>query len=75
MANLIVARAKERGLRFPVEHLAFENAGHIINFPFMPAATRIQLGGTIDGLAHADAESWKAVLAFLSKSLQSRRVR
>jgi hypothetical protein len=56
-------------------HLSFPDAGHIINFPYMPAATRTQLGGTVEGLAHADAESWKRVLAFLATTLGQTEVR
>jgi dienelactone hydrolase len=70
MADLIIARLKEHGALRTSEHVAFGDAGHIINFPFLPTSTRTQLGGTIDGLAHADAESWRRVLAFLALNLQ-----
>jgi hypothetical protein len=61
--------------RFSAEHLTFREAGHIINFPFMPASTRTQLGGTVEGLARADRESWEKVVAFLSKNLEPNKTR
>jgi dienelactone hydrolase len=70
MADLVIARLKEHGVLRTSEHIAFADAGHIINFPFLPTSTRTQLGGTIDGLARADAESWKRVLAFLALNLR-----
>jgi dienelactone hydrolase len=70
MADLVIARLKEHGVVRTSEHIAFGDAGHIINFPFLPTSTRTQLGGTIDGLARADAESWKRVLAFLALNLR-----
>jgi dienelactone hydrolase len=70
MADLVIKRLKEHGVQRTSEHLSFADAGHIINFPFLPTATRIQLGGTVEGLARADAESWKRVLTFLATSLR-----
>ncbi len=69
MSDLVVARMKERGARYSAEHVSFPDAGHIINFPYLPTPPRIQLGGTVVGTAHADAESWKRVLSFLASTL------
>jgi dienelactone hydrolase len=74
MADLIVTRLREHGVPSG-EHLSFSDAGHIINFPFLPTATRTQLGGTVEGLARADAESWKRVLTFLASNLRQHDVR
>lgn len=73
MADLVVTRMKEHGAKFRAEHISFGEAGHIINFPFMPTSTRTQLGGTPPGLARADRESWKSVIEFLEKNLLSQR--
>jgi dienelactone hydrolase len=70
MADLIIARLKEHGVQRTSEHLSFADAGHIIKFPFLPTTTRIQLGGTVEGLARADAASWTRVLDFLATNLR-----
>jgi hypothetical protein len=74
MADLVVTRLRDHGVPSG-EHLSYADAGHIINFPFLPTATRIQLGGTVEGLAHADAESWKRVLTFLASNLRQDDIR
>lgn len=70
MADVIIARLKEHGFRHPAEQISFDDAGHLINFPFLPTPSRVQLGGTPEGLARADAESWKRVLEFVATNLR-----
>jgi hypothetical protein len=73
MANLIIARLKEKRFPHPAEQLTLEGAGHSITAPFLPTPSRVQLGGTPEGLARADAESWKRVLEFLAENLRGER--
>ena len=75
MSDLIVSRLKENGFRYSVVNLCYEGAGHLINFPFFPTPSRIELGGTPEGLARADAESWSKVLEFFGTNLRQRSPR
>lgn len=70
MSDLIVSRLQEHDFRHPVVNLTYDGAGHLIHFPFFPTPSRIELGGTPEGLARADAESWSAVLEFLDSNLR-----
>src|SRR5580700_10337995 len=70
MSDLIVSRLKENGFRYPVVNLSYEEAGHLIDFPFFPTPSRIELGGTPEGLARAVAESWSRVLEFFGTNLR-----
>ncbi len=70
MADLVIARLKEDRFRHLAEQMSFDDAGHLINFPFLPTPSRVELGGTPEGLARADAESWKRVLEFIATNLR-----
>ena len=70
MSDLIVSRLKENGFRYPVVNLSYEGAGHLIDSPFFPTPSRTELGGTPEGLARDDADSWSRVLEFLGTSLR-----
>lgn len=59
----------------PGEHLAYENAGHLIFPPYRPAAGRRAIngrlyGGTPEGYARGDIGSWRALLATLDRGLR-----
>lgn len=69
MSDLIVARLNEHDFRHAVVNLSYESAGHLIDFPYFPTPSRVQLGGSAEGLARADFESWAEVLKFLANSL------
>jgi dienelactone hydrolase len=87
-SDLFCARAVERlrahGFTHPVEHYSYENAGHMITRPFVPTADVRQVrlhpvskrpnmsGGTPEGQARANEESWQRLLAFLDKYLKTR---
>ena len=80
----IVARLKAHGFTHPVEHYAYENAGHLISRPFVPTSDVRQIfihavskrpnmaGGTPEGQARANEQSWERLLAFLDKYLRTR---
>lgn len=65
-----------------VEHLAYPNAGHTIDIPYLPTTvlsrphpvSQIPLayGGTAEGNAAASAASWTEVLRFLSQAVAAK---
>jgi len=64
---------------YPDQHLTYAGAGHLINFPYLPAtATKglhstsgliLEYGGNPKANAHADRDSWTNVLKFLDQTL------
>jgi len=80
MSEAIVARLQRNHFAYPYEHLTYDRAGHGIGRPFTstmeinntrhPLTGRmIRLGGTPEGTAHARADSWEKMLAFLKANL------
>lgn len=79
----VVERLKARGFKHPVEHYAYENAGHFITRPYVPTTTagvrqvhpvsgRWNVsGGTPEGQARAHEDSWKRLLTFLERYLRN----
>lgn len=77
MANRMMERLKQKQFAYPVEHLAYEKAGH--NFagggqgcgiPFLPPedySNGNARGGTDEGNALAASASWKAILEFIEE--------
>jgi dienelactone hydrolase len=82
-AARVVERLKEHKFKHPVEHYSYENAGHMMTRPYVPTsdvrAVRIHpvtkrpnvAGGTPEGQARANEDSWQKLLAFLDKYLRS----
>lgn len=80
MSDAVVARLRAHNFRFPVQHLAFDNAGHAAASPpslgHNSAGPDSFVGGTEEGNATARAESWRATLCFFRHALgpaQARR--
>ena len=85
MADRIVARLHGHGFPYPVEHRAYEGAGHGIGRPYIatpfvgrarphPITGRlVTQGGTPAGTALASEDSWPRVLSFLDASLRRPR--
>ena len=80
LAAIAVRRLNTQQFSFPVEHLSYPSAGHLIFFPpYGPTMIRslrhpvlkrtIHYGGTTAGDAFARADSWPKVLMFLRRSL------
>jgi dienelactone hydrolase len=79
-----VARLQAHGFTHPVEHYSYEDAGHMITRPFVPTSDVRQVrvhpvskrpnmaGGTPEGQARANEQSWERLLAFLDKYLKTR---
>ncbi|GAB1477461.1 acyl-CoA thioester hydrolase/BAAT C-terminal domain-containing protein [Paracoccaceae bacterium] len=75
-SRMVAATLRRHNHPWPVRHLDFDDAGHAINFPFVPT-TQIDTqhpvskvpfssGGTASGNAAANLGSWKGVLEFLA---------
>ncbi len=77
LASIAEQRLRERGHPHRVEHVAYEDAGHLIGHPHLPATIHslvhplrgdaIALGGTAPGNAFAQSDSWERVLRFLEE--------
>ena len=80
-AARVVDGLKAHGFTHPVEHYSYDNAGHQLARPFVPTSDVRQIrihpiskrpnmaGGTPEGQARANEESWEKLLAFLQRYL------
>jgi dienelactone hydrolase len=79
MSDAVVARLRAHNFRFPVEHLAFADAGHAAASPpghgHSSQGPDSFVGGTEAGNAAARAESWRATLCFFRTALSPRMAR
>lgn len=76
-SRMVVADLEDARHPWLLRHLDFDNAGHSINFPYLPATQIVRehpvskvpftSGGTFSGNAAADDGSWRGVLAFLDE--------
>jgi hypothetical protein len=75
LAEIARRRLEQHRHPWPYHHLSYENAGHTIAPPYIPATTDsfvhpvskevMALGGTTEGRAHANEDWWPKTLAFL----------
>ena len=77
-----VDRLKRHSFKHPVEHYSYELAGHQMARPYVPTSDVRQVrlhpiskrpnmpGGTPEGQARANADSWEKLLAFLDNYLR-----
>ena len=77
MADMIIARLKERKHKYSYEHLSYESAGHAIGRIYRPTTSSmgtgtLAMGGTAEANARAQADSWPKVLRFLNDSLMKK---
>lgn len=70
MADLVVARLKQKGFAFPAEHIAYPDAGHLISNIRKEDASR--RGGTEAGNRAAQTDARRRLLEFLDRSLKRR---
>ena len=82
-AERVVARLKEHKFTYPVEHYSYGNAGHAMTRPYVvtsdvrevrlhPISKRPNMpGGTPEGQARANEDSWAKLLSFLDKYLRN----
>ena len=83
-AARVVERLEAHQFKHPVEHYSYEDAGHMITRPYVPTSDvrRVRLhpiskrpnmsGGTPEGQARANEDSWQRLLVFLDKYLRVR---
>ncbi len=76
MGDMVMARLKAHNHPYPYEHLKYEGAGHEISGLYLPMSTSTRagnliLGGSPAANAHASADSWPKVLAFLEQHLRA----
>ncbi|WP_164974668.1 acyl-CoA thioester hydrolase/BAAT C-terminal domain-containing protein [Halegenticoccus tardaugens] len=80
LSEIAIHRLDSHDHPYAYEHLAYENAGHIISVPAQPTTDwdtfnvmpgmTLDAGGTASGNAHAAADSWPRVLEFLAEGLR-----
>ena len=74
MGEMVMRRLDEHGFGFRHEHLIYEGVGHSIGFPYVPTTMgnmgTLLEGGTPEGTAAANADSWPKVLEFLEEGLR-----
>ncbi|WP_226481518.1 acyl-CoA thioesterase/bile acid-CoA:amino acid N-acyltransferase family protein [Natrinema amylolyticum] len=76
LSAVAIDRLEAHGDDAEYDHLVFEDAGHAIQFPYVPTANRrvirpYVLGGTPAGYAEADAEHWPRALETLRRRERS----
>ena len=81
-SRMVVDHLARHAHPWPVQHLDFEGAGHVIVFPTVPTTQLVYAhpvsgrlsttGGAPAANAHADEASWPAVLDFLAQAVQAR---
>ena len=76
-SDAVVARLAKHSFPHPVHHLRYAGAGHQILLPFLPTPPRNSgqfwmMGGTAEGYARADIDSWTRTLEFLRLHLRPR---
>jgi dienelactone hydrolase len=81
-AARVVERLKKKRFKHPVEHYSYADAGHLITRPYLPTTNireitvhpvshrKTMFGGTPEGQARANEDSWQKLLAFLDKYLR-----
>jgi hypothetical protein len=74
MATGLASRLKAKGFSHPVTAITYPSSGHLIWRPYMPTTLSkanggsfwLDLGGTPQGTAEANSDSWAKLLNFLS---------
>ena len=68
-SEVAASRLREKEFPYPVRHLSYPDAGHMIQAPYLPSTVHrsgtLLLGGSADKDAEACAESWAEMLNFL----------
>lgn len=73
MADKLMARLKQHGHAYHDVHLSYDQVGHSIPCEYLPTAgdfsgLKIVIGGTADGVAKAQRDSWPKILSFLNQA-------
>ena len=81
LSDIAITRLQKHNHPYPYEHLAYEDAGHLIGTPYWPTSGNMatahpisgiefSFGGTAEGTAYANSDSWAHVLMFLETSFR-----
>jgi hypothetical protein len=70
MATRLMERLRRHGHPYADQHLSYDGAGHWIPCEYLPTAgerqkMKLMIGGTYEGTALAQADSWPKILRFL----------
>ena len=75
--EMVMERLNASRFRYAHQHLSYEGAGHLINYPYLPttatqamnasSGTMLAYGGNAKDAAFANEDSWRRVLAFLAQ--------
>jgi len=70
MATRIMERLRRNKHSYADEHLSYDDTGHSIPCEYLPTAgdrqkMKLMIGGTPQGAANAQADSWPKILRFL----------
>jgi pimeloyl-ACP methyl ester carboxylesterase len=73
MATRLMERLRRHGHPYADEHLSYDGVGHSISSEYLPTAgerkrMKLMIGGTPEGTALAQADSWPKILRFLMKA-------
>lgn len=71
LSELAMVRLRDRGHPFPFAHHRYAGAGHGLQPPYLPTtAGGLTFGGSAQGTAAANADSWPRVLGLLDARLR-----
>ncbi|HLZ58882.1 MAG TPA: acyl-CoA thioesterase/bile acid-CoA:amino acid N-acyltransferase family protein [Ktedonosporobacter sp.] len=65
----IIARLDHTHHPFPYQHIAYQDAGHLFTLPYLPT-TLTWHGGNAASMAHANADYWRKIRAFLATTFK-----
>lgn len=75
MADIAYQRLQEHDHPYPHEHVTYEDAGHLLSFPYFHQFPSHRPGsgefGTREGNGRANVELWERMLAFFGDSLDA----
>jgi pimeloyl-ACP methyl ester carboxylesterase len=77
MADKLMARLKQHRHAYNDVHFSYDQAGHWIPCEYLPTAgdfsgLRLVIGGTAEGVAKAQQDSWPRILGFLAQAATQR---
>jgi dienelactone hydrolase len=80
MATRVMERLRRHQHPYADEHLSYDGVGHPIPFEYVPTAgsrrgSKLAVGGTPEGTALAQADSWPKILRFLARASMEKKKR
>lgn len=80
MATRLMERLRQHGHPYADQHLSYDRVGHWIPCEYLPTAgerqkMKLMIGGTPEGAAIAQADSWPKILRFLVEASEDQKSR